>query len=123
MVCYDVTKATEILPRVKVNNGMPFDIARNSSVLIAADEHQVFSPFIIGFFREGLDGTKLVVKPWVVWDLAEGRSLMKISQGSQAPQGKWRLPGRAAMAPDGQRVATAGKDLLRIYRVHARSPE
>lgn len=125
LVCYDVLKAAEILPRVKVKNGVPFDVARNSLVLVATDEHKVFSPFIIGsflgIFSEDRDWpTKRVVKPWVVWDLGQGRSLMELTQAGQAPQGEWREPGRPAMAPDGRRVATAGRDLLRIYNVPAR---
>jgi hypothetical protein len=125
MICFDIPSGVEILPKPSVRNGTPFELARNSSVLLASDVYCCTNP--------NVDEPPIRVSR-VIWDLRSGKELARMRfqmQSQKSSTGLLSVGGGgveynvestgvlapAALSPEGERVAYGCNDLLRIYQI------
>jgi hypothetical protein len=115
VLCYDTTTGSETLPRPKVRNGSPLDMAREAPVLLASD---IYSPHtLINFFKFLAENEGEVAKSLVFWDLGKGREIARIKYPMQAVKTDFETIGRSAISPNGKEFAIGADDFLRIYRL------
>jgi hypothetical protein len=110
--CYDTRSGQLIAPHPEVMGGVPFDVSRNSTIVLLTDGAERTNPFT--------ETGRAVYHAWVLWDFQTRRELGRLKCRMQKP-----FPGpkgyqnlfASAIAPDGKSFAIAGDGVVEMYDI------